>query len=179
MLWSNHRLIGLCLAFSMTGQLLPAVCSYYGSVYPDKVEGFEFQDPNWWRNHRMSSHYWIFYMAVFCLGYRFATSGHLAMDISLPTLWHSLNNQALSPETIIIPLVLYAAMWFAFGGLTHILADSFCGHVPGLTPSHRVGTRLFIVGSLKEHYYAKAFSLTVIALRYLLTYQQGTFFLGP
>ena len=176
MLWSNHRLIGASFAFALTGHVLPATFSYCGSIYPDKVEGFEFQDPNWWRNHRMSSHYWPFYLIPFLIGIIFGTDGHLTLAINPTQILTDL--QTLPAEDVLLPFILYAVMWIAFGGLTHIFADFFCGSVPGLTPTHRIGYRLFIVGSLKEHAVCLLFCASAVGLRYLLTMGQGTFYLG-
>ena len=56
------------------------------------------------------------------------------------------------PESTLILFAVYAVQWLSLGGLMHIFEDFFCGKIPGITVAHRIGVRIFYVGSAQEFY---------------------------
>ena len=55
--------------------------------------------------------------------------------------------------------------YICIGALLHIAEDAVCGKVPFLTPYHKVGIRLFKVGSVTEYLFTIAAVLLCYGLR--------------
>ena len=56
-------------------------------------------------------------------------------------------------------------IYICIGALLHIAEDAVCGKVPLLTPYHKVGIRLFKVGSVSEYLFTIAAVLLCYGLR--------------
>ena len=56
-------------------------------------------------------------------------------------------------------------IYICIGALLHIAEDAVCGKVPLLTPYHKVGIRLFKVGSVPEYLFTIAAVLLCYGLR--------------
>lgn len=160
MLWYNHRIVSASVAFCLTGQLAPMILAYKGSTIPDQVEGTNYTSEAWAINHRMNSHYWFFYLVPFI----FSTLWLEAWTLSLTStgLTHMFYN---APESTLILFAVYAVQWLSIGSLMHIVEDFFCGKIPGVTVSHRIGIRIFSVGSAQEFYLSMIAVLVCILAR--------------
>jgi len=178
MRWACHRLSAFAAVFLVTGDPVAALASTAGSTLPDSVEGIGARG-NKRRvarylnlSHRGISHWYMVYLlpflALFAIDWgilslpifyffpafsfsHFSFSHHFP-----PDFFHFFSWQSLPPML----------SFFFMGACLHILGDTLCGTVPGLTPwSRRVGTRLFKVNSLRETLMVVPVSLAAIALR--------------
>lgn len=147
MLWYNHRIVSASIVFCLTGQLAPMILAYKGSTIPDQVEGSNYASEAWAINHRMSSHYWFFYLIPFVFSTLWLESWTLSLTRA--RIMYMLYDD---PESTLILFAVYAVQWLSFGSLMHIVEDFFCGKVPGVTVAHRIGIRIFYVGSAQEFY---------------------------
>jgi len=170
------------VVFLFTGDPAGALVSTLGSTLPDSIEGIGARGSK--RrvasylnlSHRGVSHWYMVYLLPFL--------ALLAIDRGiLPSLIFDFSNflhiipsqlsQFFSSNTFntfarffswqYLPPML---SFFFLGACLHILGDTLCGTVPGLTPrSRRVGTRLFKVNSLKETLIVFPVSFAAIILR--------------
>ena len=58
--------------------------------------------------------------------------------------------------------------WLFIGALLHIAEDAVCGKVPGVTPTQKLGIRLFTVGSFREYAFVLFCIIVVYAGQYIL-----------
>ena len=153
MKWINHQVVTGVIVYTVTEDLLFASFSMAGAIFPDKVEGnprggISFR--KWRSRHRGWSHCPLIYLAFIGLLAKWQGAS------SLPGFFGSAAFLSLAETPIHLGIAL------GIGALLHIAEDSVCGKVPLLTPSRKVGIRLFTVGSITEY----LFSLVVVLLCY-------------
>jgi hypothetical protein len=151
--WVNHKLVTGSLVFAITGNPFLSLISAAGSIVPDAIERIPIGKR---LTHRQLSHWWIPYLAAFYLSYSSA-SQHGVLSITLQNIYDLVFYQYFSSLSGFLVIA-----YFSLGGLLHIAEDAFCGTVPGITIHHRIGIKLFKVGSPRE--YLIAFSLSFLLL---------------
>ena len=145
MKWRNHRLTSGAIVFALTGHLLPAICAASGSIFPDAIEGRSYSSPSWQKHHRRESHYLPAYLIFCLLLWLLSPRQNAVWNFSFQSIPALLNLRAL------FPLIIYISFWFFIGSILHILEDALCGKVPIYSIHHRIGIRLFYVGTKKEY----------------------------
>ena len=146
MKWVNHQVVTGVIVYTATEDLLLTAYSMAGAILPDKVEGNPRAGSYWsWRSrHRGWSHWPMLYLGLIFFLSRLE-EGQLT---ALPT----------ADLTTI-------GIYICIGALLHIAEDAVCGKVPLLTPYHKVGIRLFKVGSVPEYLFTIAAVLLCYGLR--------------
>lgn len=141
MKWVSHQIVTGVVVFAATDDMLLTAAAMAGAIFPDKVEGNPRAEGYWsWRSrHRGWSHWPLLYLAL--IGFLVRTEEQAAMFVLFD--------------------VVRVGTFFCVGALLHIAEDALCGKVPLLTPSQRVGVRLFTVGSVTE--YVVAAGIVVLA----------------
>lgn len=146
MKWINHQIVTGVAVYMATNNLLFAAYGMAGAILPDKMEG----DPrtassywSWRSRHRGWSHWPVPYLAV--IASLLVVKRH---DLAAWDMWDM--------STI--------AIYMMIGALLHIGEDALCGKVPLLHPSHKVGLKLFTVGSVTEY----LFAIALVLLLYML-----------
>ena len=134
MKWVNHEIVTGIIVYAAVQDPLLALYSMAGAILPDKVEGSPRGRDYWsWRSrHRGWSHWPLLY--------------GLLLGLQLYIL-HQGNAASLAD-------MLTIGIYICIGALLHIAEDAVCGKVPLLTPWHKVGIRLFAVGSVAEYLFA-------------------------
>ena len=148
MKWINHQIVTGVAMYAITDDLLLASASVLGAVIPDKIEGNPWQKRRPWRwnlTHRGWSHCPIIYLLLM---------GAIYLGVGRETL--------VSVSTIFL---MQLGIAFLAGAVFHIIEDAFCGKVPLVTPSHKIGIRLFKVGTVGEYLFAIACVLLIYALK--------------
>ena len=131
MKWVNHEIVTGVIVYTVVQDPLLAVYSMAGAIIPDKVEGNprSINYRRWRSRHRGWSHWPIGYLLLFILLQQLMASGKL-------------------PELADLNVI---GSYFCIGAMLHIAEDAICGKVPFLTPRHKIGVRLFKVGSVTEY----------------------------
>lgn len=149
MKWINHRIVTGVAMYAVTDSLLLTGIGVLGSTFPDKIEGNPWQTRRFWRwnlAHRGWSHAPLIYLIMIGAMY-FAVS-----------------------QTVIVSMtdifLRDMAVAFFLGALLHIMEDAFCGKVPLVTPSYKVGLSLFKVGSFAEYLFAAVCVVVILAAKY-------------
>lgn len=172
MKWRNHRLTTGVIAFACTGHLLPVIFASLGSIFPDAIEGHDYTSDHWKRNHRRQSHFLPAYLLATLL-FAGILHGNVAQDWTplIDILRSQLSFDTTSPSyyqpllPIVGKLFLYGSFWFSFGASMHIFEDAMCGKVPIYSIRHRIGLRMFYVGTSKETLYAWSIIIFALAIR--------------
>jgi len=143
MKWVSHKIITGATIYTLTGDVFATIASMAGSVIPDVLEGMPDNTPNWRKYHRGLTHWFVPY---------------LSFAIILLIAAKARGISAINTKNFVIALMhhtptvmMYCASFFLFGCSMHIFQDYFCGQVPSLNPKHRMGRRLFYVGSQTEY----------------------------
>lgn len=147
MKWVNHQIVTGVAMYAITDDLLLTGAAVLGAVIPDKIEGNPWQKRRFWRwnmTHRGWSHCPTVYLAIIGIIYFCVAQGTL---VSYTSLW--LRDMGIA---------------FFMGAIFHIIEDAFCGKVPLLTPSMKVGVRVFKVGSIWEYVFAIVSVLIIYAI---------------
>ncbi len=146
MKWVDHQVLTGVIVYAATDDLLLTVYSMAGAIFPDKVEGSPRAGNYWsWRSrHRGWSHWPVLYLGIIFF------LSHLE-EMQLTSL----------PTADLVTIGTYICI----GALLHIAEDAVCGRVPFLTPYHKVGIRLFKVGSVTEYLFTIAAVLLCYGLR--------------
>ncbi|WP_302609374.1 metal-dependent hydrolase [uncultured Mitsuokella sp.] len=146
MKWVDHQVLTGVIVYAATDDLLLTVYSMAGAIFPDKVEGSPRAGHYWsWRSrHRGWSHWSVLYLGIIFF------LSHLE-EMQLTSL----------PTADLVTIGTYICI----GALLHIAEDAVCGKVPFLTPYHKVGIRLFKVGSVTEYLFTIAAVLLCYGLR--------------
>ena len=146
MKWVDHQVLTGVIVYAATDDLLLTVYSMAGAIFPDKVEGSPRAGNYWsWRSrHRGWSHWPVLYLGIIFF------LSHLE-EMQLTSL----------PTADLVTIGTYICI----GALLHITEDAVCGKVPFLTPYHKVGIRLFKVGSVTEYLFTIAAVLLCYGLR--------------
>ncbi|XOQ26321.1 MAG: Putative membrane-bound metal-dependent hydrolase [Mitsuokella multacida] len=146
MKWVDHQVLTGVIVYAATDDLLLTVYSMAGAIFPDKVEGSPRAGNYWsWRSrHRGWSHWPVLYLGIIFF------LSHLE-EMQLTSL----------PTADLVTIGTYICI----GALLHIAEDAVCGKVPFLTPYHKVGIRLFKVGSVTEYLFTIAAVLLCYGLR--------------
>lgn len=134
MKWVNHEIVTGVIVYTVVQDPLLSVYSMAGAIVPDKVEGNP-RGANYWRwrkRHRGWSHWLIGYLLLFIFLQQVMASG------KLPAL----------ADLIVI------GSYLCIGAMLHIAEDAICGKVPFFTPWHKIGIKLFKVGSATEYFVA-------------------------
>lgn len=165
MKWRNHRLTTSAIVFAATGHVLPFLFAAFGSVFPDAVEGHDYTSDRWKQNHRGVSHYLPMYLAI-CLLFATVLQGSVVRDWSmlLPNPFASIAVSGQEPTMLswdfTFSFLSYGTFWFFVGAALHILEDAICGKVPIYSLHHKIGVRLFRVGTGREY----AVSLLIVGI---------------
>lgn len=146
MKWVDHQVLTGVIVYAATDDLLLTVYSMAGAIFPDKVEGSPRAGNYWsWRSrHRGWSHWPVLYLGIIFF------LSHLE-EMQLTSL----------PTADLVTIGTYICI----GALLHIAEDAVCGRVPFLTPYHKIGIRLFKVGSVTEYLFTIAAVLLCYGLR--------------
>ncbi len=153
MKWVNHKAVTFSVVYLLSSNLFASLISAVGSIFPDTVEGTDFESASWKKKHRKFSHWGAMYLflAFVC----FILGGGLKVLKFNPNEIISLfmfvsKGQASYIEGIkVLSRVLF---WFFVGGFLHVLEDAITGKVPLINPTKKTwGIRLFPVGSLQEY----------------------------
>lgn len=146
MKWVDHQVLTGVIVYAATDDLLLTVYSMAGAIFPDKVEGSPRAGNYWsWRSrHRGWSHWPVLYLGIIFF------LSHLE-EMQLTSL----------PTADLVTIGTYICI----GALLHIAEDAVCGKVPFLIPYHKVGIRLFKVGSVTEYLFTIAAVLLCYGLR--------------
>lgn len=147
MKWVNHQIVTGVAMYALTDDLLLTGAAVLGAVIPDKIEGNPWQKRRFWRwnmTHRGCSHCPTVYLAIIGAIYFCVAQGTL---VSYTSLW--MRDMGIA---------------FFMGAILHIVEDAFCGKVPLLTPSMKVGVRVFKVGSIGEYLFSIACVLAIYAV---------------
>jgi len=178
MRWACHRLSSFAAVFLVTGDPVVALASTAGATLPDSIEGIGARGKK--RSvasylnlsHRGVSHWYMVYLipflALLALDWGILPSHFLYPHFSLSHLHPSHLLPSHFPFSHFFSWQYLPPMlsFFFLGACLHILGDTLCGTVPGLTlRSKRVGIRLFKVNSLREIMLVVPASLAAIALR--------------
>ena len=143
MKWVSHKVITGTIIYAFTGDIFATIASMAGSTIPDAIEGRPDNTPLWHKYHRGLTHWFVPY---------------LSFAIILLIAAKARGISAINTKNFVIALMhhtptvmMYCASFFLFGCSMHIFQDYFCGKVPSLNPKHRIGCRLFHVGSQVEY----------------------------
>ncbi len=154
MKWHNHIGITAALIYAATHDGWAAALSAAGTVFPDVIEGKDFDR----RIHRTISHWFPPYALVAVLSSVYLVLRAGRGDVfSLIFVQHGVG-------VSIMAAFLYKYM--AIGAILHICQDALCGKVPLFIPTRReFGITLFRVGSVREYAlsFAAAGGLTLVA----------------
>ena len=134
MTWLSHQVVTGTVVFALTEDPLLTLFGMVGAVVPDKLEGNPFRRRHFWSinlAHRGWSHAPLLYL-LFMTGLYLYGEGQVLLSYA---------------EVFAIKALFCVAL----GAVLHIVEDGICGTVPLLTPSSRVGVKLFKVGSVKEY----------------------------
>jgi inner membrane protein len=165
MKWVNHKISTFSFVYFLTGNLLGSALAMVGSIFPDYIEGDGFKSERgsyrfkaWQREHRGRSHLFVLYFTIFACS--------VAVSKLFGSFWFigeygafMLNNAGLVGAA---PMIVF---FFTLGCCCHILQDAFCGKVPIFSLRHRIGLRMFKVGSPKEYVYTLIISAILVAVR--------------
>ena len=146
MKWTSHISLTATIAYAVTADPMLTAAAAVGAVLPDKIEGTP-QSIGWrtWRSrHRGWSHWPMLYIAL--IGGLMQAQQYFFYD----------------------PAFFAVLAWIFGGALLHIAEDAICGKVPGITPTQKIGIRLFTVGSLREYLFVLFCIVVVYAVRYVL-----------
>lgn len=149
MKWVNHEIVSGAAMYAMSHDLVSTGLVMAGSIFPDWIEGRPtiFNYRSWQKNHRGISHWLLMYFVIFAI-------------------------LAVYGEYQNSPWSQYA-IFFVFGAILHVLEDAICGKVPFICLKHKMGIKLFYVGTIQEY----AISAGILFLLYLINYFQKEFFL--
>jgi len=157
--WVNHKLVTGSLIFAVTGNPILSLVSAAGSIVPDAIERMPIGKR---MTHRQFSHWWLPYLVVFYLSYSSA-SQHGVLNITAKNIYDLVFYQHFSSLSGFLVIA-----YFSLGSLLHIAEDAFCGTVPCITIHHRIGIKLFKVGSPREYLIAFSLSLLLLSSRLYL-----------
>lgn len=131
MKWVNHQIVTGVIVYTIVQDPLPAIYSMGGAIIPDKIEGNPRSGNYWqWRSrHRGWSHWPMLYLLLYLLQLHFVKQSFYMSFVDLAVI----------------------GQFICIGALLHIVEDAICGKVPFLTPGHKVGIKLFKVGSITEY----------------------------
>lgn len=159
MRWMSHKLVTFAGMMTLTHNVGLSVATALCSVFPDSIEFFCKNFTNR-RIHRQASHYFVPYLAVAIVSYYFLynTIGLSPFSFNLSLIF------ALSLHQIPSVILGYMLLSVSLGSLFHILEDSVCGTVPGLTlKGKRFGKTFFKVNTMEEDFWVFTFcTLTLI-----------------
>ena len=146
MTWVSHIAVTGTIAYAVTADPLLTAAAAVGAVLPDKVEGSPGSVGwNTWRSrHRGWSHWPVLYLAL--IGGLAQARAYFFYDAAFFSV----------------------LTWLFVGALLHIAEDAVCGKVPGITPTQKIGIRLFTVGSFREYLFAGFCIIVVYAGQYIL-----------
>ena len=146
MTWVSHIAVTGTIAYAVTADPLLTAAAAVGAVLPDKVEGSPGSVGwNTWRSrHRGWSHWPMLYLAL--IGALAQAKAYFFYDAAFFSV----------------------LTWLFIGALLHIAEDAVCGKVPGITPTQKIGIRLFTVGSFCEYAFVLFCIIVVYAGQYIL-----------
>ena len=158
MTWYSHKILTGSLVYATTGSKIASIFAAIGSVIPDAIEGY----PNtgnyraWRKHHRQLSHWFVPYITISLL---LIFSTHFLIfsntcSLTFPRLFH-INSNSL----------IYFFGLMIFGAFLHCVEDAFCGTIPSLNPSSRIGIHLFYVRSPKEYFFVSLLSILLVLVR--------------
>lgn len=153
MKWKSHQAVTAATVYAATGDVLAAVLSMQGSVWPDAIEMvFPFL------RHRALSHWWPVYVLPMTLCYFLVLSKLGFFPDPFPAAKFILSGG------FSFPLVLGELFfWSLLGALLHIPEDTLCGYIPITRPDQRWKCcHLFYVGSPKETTFVMAYVVLVL-----------------
>lgn len=64
MKWINHKIITFSLVYGATGDLIGSAIAGGASIFPDLIEGKDFQSERWKKRHRTFSHWFLFWACL-------------------------------------------------------------------------------------------------------------------
>jgi inner membrane protein len=150
------------LVWVVFNDFIGAVISGIGAIFPDWIEGKDYESERWRRKHRTFSHYlfgWLLVLGLILIlgylrfkGFPWEVKGSWLFEIGL----------RVSKEVWVWLLMFYIGFYFVLGSILHVLEDALTGKVPFLNPWRRsFGVRLFSVGSLSERVFVIVFLVCV------------------
>ena len=146
MKWVSHVTLTGTIAYAITADPMCTAAAALGAVLPDKIEGTPASQgwSTWRSRHRGWSHWPVLYLAL--IGGLAQAKAYFFYDAAFFSV----------------------LTWLFIGALLHIAEDAVCGKVPGITPTQKVGIRLFSVGSFREYAFVLFCIIVVYAGQYIL-----------
>jgi len=141
MKWISHKALTGALVFAVTNSPASSIIAALASVIPDAVEGHNYQDPEWRRRHRQTSHWFVIYAVLFLA--LMGTAYFLGVRSAAHAIY-DLRGMGIGGAA-------YLGAFIPVGCLCHIAQDAICGQVPSMNRAKRIGVRLFRVGSPAEY----------------------------
>lgn len=168
MKWVSHKILSFSLVWLGFNDFFGAVISGVGSIFPDLVEGKDYESERWRRVHRTYTHclaWWVLLLGlVMILSYvRFG-----AFPYEIKGFWFIHSSELGISKNILTQLFLfYGSFYFVLGWVLHILEDAISGRVPLWKPQERnFGIRLVKVGSFAERILVLLVFFCVMAINY-------------
>ncbi len=165
MKWRNHRLVTGAVIFALSGHMLPTALAVYGSVFPDAIEGDDYNNLMWQQSHRGLSHLLSIYIGLLILLQMYFGKLVYFLNQSEISTMVQYSLETKDPKPMFL-LAGYCATWFLIGCVMHMIEDLFCGGVPIFETDKRYGYQLFYVNTPRENIIAFVIVAVMIGYRY-------------
>ncbi|MEM3335875.1 MAG: metal-dependent hydrolase [Thermoplasmata archaeon] len=151
MKWINHKISTFSLVFLLTHDIVSSAVAAAGSIFPDAIEGHDYDSDRWRKNHRRASH-WL--LGYFIVGFILWLLFYLKTEIN-PISVHFVKFvsgfRVFNSETMIFAF-LYITFYVVVGCILHVLEDSLSSSVPLIHPTRRTfSIGIMRVGSPAEY----------------------------
>jgi len=163
MKWFNHQIITGSTVYVLFNDPVGTAIAMSGSIFPDYIEGNDYESTRWKKNHRRLSHWGGAYFFLWLVFFFWTQYREF-----LP-FYKSFSQFSVFSIHTLTPYIVSGMMYFFLGCFFHVLEDSLCGKVSFLNPYRRdFGIKLFRVGSLKEYCCALSVVGVVVCIEYLM-----------
>lgn len=161
MKWINHKITTFSVVYLFTQDFASSVVASAGSVIPDAIEGYGYDNKRK-KRHRKISHWLLGYFVIAFLLWLLIKNktGMNALKIGFYQFVSAFT--VFNSETLIF-VCIYGCFYLCVGAFLHILEDSLSGPIPVIHPSKKVFTlNLIKVGSFGE--YLLSFGILMFSL---------------
>lgn len=134
MKWINHKAITFSVTYYLSGNIFYSLISALGAIFPDWIEGFDYKNPNWKKNHRTYSHWCFSYILILLITTLFFVA---KFQISFSDI-KKIVSLKVAPLDNLTYLAYGLFFWFIAGCLFHIIQDAFTGGIPVFSPTKKV-----------------------------------------
>lgn len=149
MKWISHKIVTVTTTALITTNICFILCSMFGSIFPDLIEGKPWINyKNWRKRHRTVSHWLPLYLILFIP----PVLTFYYFDINITKINNLQIFFFLKNTKTFLLFCTFLFVFFVFGCICHILEDALCGKIPaGLLPNKRkFGIKIFEVGTFSE-----------------------------